>query len=145
MDKKSKKTTGELMHELRSVSSIREYFKKNESEIIRDNLSQRLQALIAERGISRSEVAARARLDRFYVYDIFSGRKLPGVDKLVCIILALGLDLDEARELFHLAEKPELYARDHRDSILIFAIQHGLTVDEANALLYEEGERLLTG
>ncbi len=141
---KKKKTTGELMDELSSISSIREYFDKNETEIVREKLSDRLQALIEKKGITRSRLAVCARLDRFYIYDIFSGRKLPGRDKLVCIILGLGLELDEAMELFHLAEKPELYARDPRDSILIFAIQHHLTVDETNGMLYEEGQALLS-
>ncbi len=144
VEKKRSKSTGELMDELSSVSSIREYFNKNEAEILREKLPERLQALIAERGITRSKLAAQARLDRFYIYDIFNGRKLPGRDKLVCIILALDLDMDAARDLFHMAEKPELYARDPRDSILIFAIQHHKTVDETNNMLYEEGLPLLT-
>ena len=140
---KREKSTGDLLNELSSCSDIKEYFRKNEKEIVRDTLAERLKAIIREKGMSRSEVAVRAQVDRYYIYDIFSGRKLPGSDKLVCIVLALGLGMDETRELFRLAERPELYARDPRDSILIYAIQHQLTVDQTNAMLYEENQPLL--
>lgn len=138
------KTTGELVNELSSVSNIRDYFTHNKEELVYSDFVSRLQQLADRAGYNRSEIAVRAGLDRFYVYDIFRGRKNPSVNKLVCVILALKADLDEAQELFRLAGKSELYARYPRDSVLIYAIQHHLTVDETNELLYEEGQALLT-
>ena len=143
MEKRNKKT-GELLRELSSTSNIRDYFNRNGEHLIGVDLPTRLQQLIDKEGISRSELAARGGLDRYYVYDIFSGRKIPGINKLMCIILTLGLDLNTAQELFHLAGRAELYPRFVRDSILIYAIQHHLTVDEANLLLYERGQAPLT-
>ena len=142
---KQKKTTDDLVHELSSVSNIRDYFARNEKELIHVSLADRLQELADGKGLNRSEVASRSRLDRFYVYDIFRGRKIPSVNKLICIILALDVTLDEAQELFRLAGKSELYARYPRDSILIYAIQHHLTVDQTNDLLYEGNQPLLMG
>ena len=142
---KKSKTTGELVRELSSVSNIREYFDRNGEELAHDKLSQRLKELADQAGINRSEVAQRAQLDRFYVYDIFSGRKLPSANKMVCLILGLGADLDTAQELLRLAGRSELYARYPRDSILIYAIQHHLTVDQTNDLLYEDNQPLLIG
>lgn len=138
------KTTRELVNELSSVSNIRDYFTHNQEELVHSDFVSRLQQLADRAGINRSEIAVRAGLDRFYVYDIFRGRKNPSVNKLMCVILALKTDLDEAQELFRLAGKSELYARYPRDSVLIYAIQHHLTVDETNELLYEEGQALLT-
>ena len=143
MEKKKRKT-GELLRELSSASNIRDYFHRNSSQLINYDLPAMLQRLIDAEGINRSELAARSGLDRYYVYDIFRGRKVPSVNKLMCIVLGLDLDLDTAQELLHLAGRPELYPRFVRDSILIFAIQHHLTVDETNALLYEREQPLLT-
>lgn len=141
--KKAKKT-GELIHELSSVSNIHEYFRRNEKELIQGSLADRLQELIQKAGLTRSALTAKAGVDRYYMYDIFRGRKNPSADKLVCIALALELDLREAEDLLRLADRPGLYARHPRDSILIFAIQHHLTVDAANALLDEGGQPLLS-
>lgn len=142
MDKQ--KTTGELVNELSSVSNIRDYFQSNKNEMVSISLPDRLQQLADQAGLSRSELAVRSGLDRFYVYDIFRGRKIPGVNKLICLILALGVDLDGAQELFRLAGKAELYARYPRDSVLIYAIQRHLSVDETNELLFEAGHALLS-
>ena len=142
MDKR--KTTGELVNELSSVSNIRDYFRSNENEMVSITLPDRLQQLVDQAGISRSKLAVRSGLDRFYVYDILRGRKTPGADKLICLILALGVDLNTAQELFRLAGKSELYARYPRDSVLIYAIQHHLSVSETNEFLYEAGQPLLT-
>lgn len=143
MEKKRKKT-GELIRELSGTSNIRDYFHRNDAQLITDDLPCMLQRLIDKEGINRSELAARSGLDRYYVYDIFRGRKVPGVNKLMCIVLGLDLDLDTAQDLFHLAGRPGLYPRFVRDSILIYAIQHHLTVDETNTMLYERGQSLLT-
>ena len=138
------KKTGELLRELNGASNIRDYFNRNGSQLISVDLPTRLQQLIDAEGINRSELAVRCGLDRYYVYDIFRGRKIPGVNKLMCIILGMDLNLDTAQELFRLAGRPELYPRFTRDSILIYAIDHHLTVDETNALLFERGQSLLT-
>ncbi len=138
------KSTGALIDELSSVSNINDYLDRNADEMIEDSLVNQLEELTQRVGLNRSTLAAKARLDRYYIYDIFSGRKVPGADKLICIALALGLDLEETERLLRLADRPGLYAWHPRDSVLIFAIQRHLSVDEANAMLYESGQRLLT-
>ncbi len=141
---KKTKPTGALIQELSSVSNIKEYFSQNADEMIEGDLSDQLKQLADRAGMSRSALAGKAGLDRYYIYDIFSGRKVPSADKLVCIALALELNLEETEKLLRLADRPGLYARHPRDSILIFALQRHLTVDETNALLYEGGQPLLS-
>lgn len=138
------KPTEVLVDELRSVNNIDEYLDRNADEMIEENLVGQLKKLARRAGLSRSALAAKAGLDRYYIYDIFSGRKVPGSDKLICIALALGLSLVETEKLLRAAERPGLYAWHPRDSILIFAIQRHLSVDETNAMLYESKQRLLT-
>ena len=138
------KKTSQLLSELSEVADIKDYFASNDAELRIPELTAALNELIAREKISRSKLAARANLDRYYVYEIFSGRKVPGTDKLLCIALALKLDQEETERLLRLAGRPGLYARRARDSILIFALQRHLPVDETDELLYEAGEPLLT-
>ena len=141
---KKTKPTGALIQELSSVSNINEYFTQNADEMIEGDLSDQLKKLTEQAGMNRSTLAGKAGLDRYYIYDIFSGRKVPSADKLICIALALELNLEETEKLLRLADRPGLYARHPRDSILIFAIQRHLTVDETNTMLYEGGQPLLS-
>ena len=141
---KKTKPTGALIQELSSVSNINEYFTQNADEMIEGDLSDQLKKLAEQAGMNRSTLAGKAGLDRYYIYDIFSGRKVPSADKLICIALALELNLEETEKLLRLADRPGLYARHPRDSILIFAIQRHLTVDETNTMLYEGGQPLLS-
>ena len=141
---KMDKRTGELTDELIKTKQISDYLSDNADEMLNTDLGGYLTALMEKAGLNRSSLAVKAGLNRFYIYDIFSGRKNPSADKLICIALALQADLEETQILLRLADRAGLYVRHPRDSVLIFAIQRHLSVDETNALLYEAGQRLLT-
>ena len=138
------KPTDVLVDKLRRAEQISEYLCENSGEMLQIGFTEYLSALMEKAGMTRSSLAAKAGLNRFYIYDIFSGRKIPSADKLVCIALAMQLSLEETQILLRLANRSGLYVRHPRDSVLIFAIQRNLSVDETNALLYEAGQPLLT-
>ncbi len=137
------KKTEELLQELSTVADMKEYLSGNAEEFITKDFFTYLEEYTAARGYDKSEVARLSGLDRFYVYEIYRGRKVPASDKIVCLALALELTLEETQHLLMTASRPVLYAKKKRDSILIFAINNKKTVVETNALLYEAGEALL--
>jgi transcriptional regulator with XRE-family HTH domain len=59
-------------------------------------MSVRLLALLAERGWSDVELAARAGLDRAHVNQVKNGRALPTVGTALAIARALGVPVAEA-------------------------------------------------
>lgn len=102
-------------------------------------LSGHLEMLLSQKGVSRAEVVRRSLLDRTYAYQIFSGEKKLSRDKLIAIAFGLCLSDDEAQKLLKLSGNRELYARDERDALILFALQHKKTILEANELLFDHG------
>lgn len=62
---------------------------------------------------------------------------------LLCIALAMGLNLEQTTRLLRIARMSLLDARNRRDSIIIFAINRKLPVPEVNDVLYEFHEACL--
>ena len=138
------KKTEELLQELKSAQDMTEYLTSNQEEFITKDFFTYLKEYTDRMGFDKSEVVKRSSLDRFYVYEIYRGRKIPTQSKIICLALALELTLDETQHLLMTAARPVLYPKKKRDSVLIFAINNKKTVIETNLLLEDAGEKDLT-
>lgn len=106
-------------------------------------LSGFLTKKLAEKEIKKSEAIKRAQIDRTYGYQIFQGKRMPGRDHLLCLCVALSLNLYETQQALAIAQHGRLYPKNKRDALLIYGINQKHTVMELNDLLYEAGEELL--
>lgn len=130
-----RKTTEELTHEIKEATNMEDFLRKNKRHMITHSLSEHLNVLLLQKGLSRADVVRGSQLDRVYVYQIFSGEKTPSRDKLIAIAFGLCLTDDEAQKLLKLSGNRELYARDKRDVLLLFALHHKKNIFEVNELL----------
>lgn len=130
------KSTDELTHEITNSTDVEDYLKKNEEHLLTQRLSEYLNMLLSEKEISRADVVRNSLLDRVYVYQIFSGKKTPSRDKLIALAFGLCLSDEETQKLLKLSGNRELYARDERDVLILFALQRKKTIFEANELLF---------
>lgn len=137
------KSTDELTHEIRNAADILEYLKENRQEMMLQSLPESLEAWLKNKGITRADVVRRSNLNKAYVYQIFSGKKYPSRDKVLALAFGLGLDVEEAQALLKQAGYRELYPRDPRDALLLFAIGQGKSILEANELLYDRNIEVL--
>lgn len=137
------KTTDELNHEIKSATDIEDYLSRNKDNMLTQNLSGHLTMLLSEKGVSRADVVRGSMLDRAYVYQIFSGEKTPSRDKLIAIAFGLHLSDDETQKMLKLSGNRELYARDERDALILFALQQKKTLLEANELLFDHNFTVL--
>ena len=94
--------------------------------------------------MSAAELISRAQLQRNYGYQILDGRRNPSRDKVIAFSLALHLDVNETQRALMIAKNGQLYSKNKRDSILIFALEKKLSVIQTNELLYEMGEAILS-
>lgn len=131
------KSTDELIHEIRSATDIEDYLTKNKENMLTTDLTRHLNMLLSEKGMKKADVIRRSLLGRAYVYKIFSGEKIPSRDKLLALAFGLGLSDEEAQKMLKLSGNRELYARDKRDALILFALQRNKSVLEVNELLYE--------
>lgn len=139
-----KKSTFELLDLLRNTSKLTDFMDKASDELMEiEPLHHYLQHIIEEKGLKRSEIIRFSGLDRGYAYDILAGKKLPSRDKVLAICFAMKLSLEETQNLLKYTGYPQLYIRVQRESVLLYALQHGLSVTDVNMLLYEMGQDCL--
>lgn len=136
-------STEELAHEIKAETDIEDYLERNQGYMLAQSLSEHLNMLLSKKGISRAEVVRGSQLDRIYVYQIFSGKKAPSRDKLIAIAFGLRLSDEETQKMLKLSGNRELYARDERDAVILFALHREMSINDANELLFGHGLTVL--
>ena len=138
-----RKTAKELLSELMESNDIRGFLAANQGEFLCP-MHRYLNQIIEEKQLNRLEIIRAAQMEKAYGYHIFSGEKPnPSRGRLLSLVLAMGLDLEETQRFLRHARQPELYPRIPRDAVVISAIQKKLTVRETNELLRTLGEGTL--
>ena len=99
-----------------------------------------LNSLLHRRGLTVQDVVVACNLDRNYGYQLFNGTRRPSREFLLRLALLLKLGEDEAQRLLKIAGRQPLYARSRRDAAVLYALTHGLTMEETQDLLAELGE-----
>lgn len=141
-----KLTTEELLKRLRSTRTIEElgnYTSDLSGQQTWKSFSEYILAFLMKEGKTESEVIRDSQIPRTYAYQILNGYKNPGRDKVLALCLALRMGYSDAQRALALAGVGELYPRRKKDSILIFALEKELSVQQTNELLFEEGEEIL--
>ena len=132
---REKASSASLEEDLKATKEIGVYLKKNKESMIPHNLPIHLDMLLAQKGISKPEVVRDSQLDRKYIYQIFSGEKNPSRDKLIALAFGLHLSDEETQTMLKVSGNRELYVRDERDAIILFALQKKKDIWETNELL----------
>ena len=109
----------------------------------KETFSERLLHLIDERGMTDAEAYKRAGIDRKHFSKIRNEKdKVPKARVVYAFIFALGLNLDDARDLLASAGYSISHAREF-DLVMEFCITEGCDIDTVNGILYEMGLPLL--
>lgn len=137
------KTTEQLNHEIKEAGNIQDFLVSNQNNILTTSLSEHLRTLLFEKNLQKKDIIHNSLLDRVYVYQIFAGRKFPSRNKLIALAFGVRLSVEETQKLLKISGNRELYARDERDAIILFALHHNMTISDANELLYEHELKLL--
>ena len=142
----SSKTTDELLKMLNSIQTVSDLEHFSETSDFDDSVQsfpEYIEKHMNKSGISLGQLIRDAQIQRNYGYQIMSGKRNPGRDKIIALCLALSLELEEVQHALIIAKEGILYPKCKRDSILIFCINKHLSVLETNGLLYDMGEPVL--
>lgn len=131
------KSTEELTNEIKAATDIEDYLITNQNSLLSTNFSEYLKDLLLQKKISRTDVIRDSLLDRVYVYQIFSGRKTASRDKLIAMAFGMHLSDEETQKMLKFSGNRELYSRDKRDALILFALFHQKSIHEANELLFD--------
>lgn len=104
---------------------------------------QYLEECKANHPVQANQLKKSTTIDRSYFYQIISGHRNPGKDKVIQLALGLQLNTEETNTLLALSKNPMLLPRLPRDAVFIFALEHHYTLEETNSLLFECGIPLI--
>ena len=133
------KDTSKIVEELGLCPDFKTFYSENRDYMVNKDLSQLLDELIVKYNLKKSQIIRAAEMSEVYAYQIFSGLRVPERKKLLCLAIAMKLNIDEMQTLLKTACYSPLYVKLPFDSIVLYGICKSLSVIEINELLYEYG------
>ena len=137
------KSTGDLTKAMLGKSSLDSYLRENEPFFSDYSVAELLTGLYEKKSISKAALARAAGMSEVYLHQVFSGRRNPSRDRLICLCIGLEASLEEIQELLKHAALAPLYPRLKRDSIICHGILHHASLAEINDRLFAENEKTL--
>ena len=137
------KTTGDLSSELMTQPDLDTYLKRNKSQFTNQSVAQLLSGYCRRADRSKAALAREAGMSEVYLHQVFSGRRNPSRDRLLCLCVGMGLNLEETQRMLKRAACAPLYPKLRRDAIVTHGILHGLSLNEINDKLFVENEKTL--
>lgn len=139
-----KKSTEDLLEVIRN-NSLDNGLDEIHNEQVDTSIREYIADFMHERNItSTGDASKKTGISRSYFNEIINGkRKNPSRDMLIQVCFGFEMSLDEAQKFLKAVGIAALYPRNLRDSIIIHALDNGLTVAQCNDNLYEHGQKLL--
>ena len=137
------KSTDDLRQELMSASNIDTYIKENGPFFSEQSIAGLLAELYDRKSISKAALARQSGMSEVYLHQVFSGRRNPSRDRLICLCIGLGATLDETQKLLAQATYAQLYPKVKRDAIIGHGILRQTGLFAINDKLFAEGEKTL--
>jgi hypothetical protein len=136
-----RKSTEQLMNELKNASDIAEFVNQNQAEMLDLSLSEYLRQLLEKYNLEKSDVFRRAKMtESNYGYELFrDDSKKASRDKLIQICVGFPLTIEETQEVLRYGKVRTLYPRDERDAYVLFALKNGYDMAQLNDLLFAHG------
>lgn len=133
------KDTSEIVKELGLCPDFQTFYDENKDYMLSESLSQLLNRLLEDNGMKKSQVIRDAELSEVYGYQIFSGVRVPERKKLLCLAVAMKLNIEQTQLLLKQAGYSQLYVKLPFDSVILYGLCKGLRVLQINELLYRYG------
>lgn len=141
MDNSTDKPTAEVMNELIKVKTRRE-LEKLEQYTHPDPVDY-FDELLKAKNLNWSKAFVNADMNDSYGRSVKSGRNAFNRNMICRIALGNNLTIDETKNLLKYSSCTDLYAKNERDKLIIFAITNHLSIAETNEFLESNGQKLL--
>lgn len=137
------RNTKDLEQDLAACAQVEQYLDENADQMLDQSVAEYLTRLLNERGLKRTDVIDASGLNDIYTHQIFSGKRTPSRDKLLCLCFGMKLTGEETQTLLKHCGYPTLYAKKRRDSVIMHSLLHKRSLMQCNEELYNIGEALL--
>lgn len=139
-DNNDPKTNEELLSELMSLKdpeNLSQFLEYNQKSLDSYNALRFFESCWIKYGfVTQAQVIKRSELGH-NAYHYLDGRKKLTRNRAICLSLAVGMDIDETNTFLQYLGLAQLYVRNSRDVMLIYAINQKMSVHDTNTMLYE--------
>lgn len=139
-DNNGPKTNEELLSELMSLKDLEnlsKFLEDNKKSLDSYNALRFFESCWIKYGfVTQAQVIKRSELGH-NAYHYLDGRKKLTRNRAICLSLAVGMDIDETNTFLQYLGLAQLYVRNSRDVMLIYAINQKMSVHDTNTMLYE--------
>ena len=137
------KSTDDLNQELMEQASLDQYITENEAYFVETDLIEVLTRLYEHCGLSKAELARRAEMSEVYLHQVFSGRRKPSRDRLLCLCIGMDAGLEAVQQLLKRVGYAPIYPKLKRDAIISHGMIHRTPLSEINEKLFLQNEKTL--
>ena len=137
------KDTNNLRQELMETATLDQFLSENQNNFNRDSICELLNRVFQKRRISKATLAKQSGMSEVYLHQVFSGRRNPSRNRLLCLCFGLNASLEETQELLKRCGFAQLYPKDRRDAIILYGILNGMDLFAVNDKLFAENEETL--
>ena len=138
-----RKNTDDLRQEIIETADLDEFLSENSENFNNDKASDLLNILLAEKNISKAAIAKKSGISEVYLHQIFSGKRNPSRNRLICLCFGLDASIDSTNKLLKLCGFAQLYSANRRDAIILYGLSHGMDLFALNDKLFVESEETL--
>jgi len=132
--------TIELLDLLKAKDSYEEVINEMPILLSKVTLTEYLSELVRNKNLKKADIIFQSRIERSYAYQIFSGKKIPSRDKVLALAFGMRLTFEEVQDFLKVNGYAQLYPKNNRDNIIIFALYKGQSILEVNENLLALGE-----
>lgn len=133
------KDTEKILNQLGGDQSFTEILNENKDSFFYKSIGQYILDEIQKQNTTKAKVIKQSGINKRFFFHIISDNKRPSRRYVIRIFLALKLDLKDIQWYLKACDYPQLYARDKRDAVIIYCINHKISVPECNTMLNKVG------
>lgn len=131
--------TEKILDQLSGTKSITDFMEENKAAFDLLTIGEYIELELRNRHLSKAGIIRKSGINRRFFYDIISGKRTPNRRYIIRIFLAMGVGLSDVQWYLKACDYPQLYAKNKRDSIIIYCLNKKLSVVECNTMLNHVG------
>lgn len=132
-------STRDIEQHVQRAENFDEVGELIEDHFVRLSISSYFHRLLRTRDLTRKDALRLAGLKDSRVQLLNGTRTARNSDEYIRLALAMRLTLSQTQQMLKYVKKGELYPLKERDAALVFAIGHGLSLEETQQLLRKHG------
>lgn len=138
-----KKNTDDLGQQLMDTPDLDEFLTQHDAAFQNETVTEYIEKLFHEKNITKSALARCSAISEVYLHQVFSGRRNPSRNRLLCLCYGLSASLEETQALLKHCGYAQLYPKNRRDAIIIHGLLHKADLFRINDKLCAENEESL--